>query len=482
MQKFLEILAQIPFEMQSLPLQVISSAVARKPTNFNLRAPLNLPLANIAGLGNSQLEALEMALSNAPISLISGIEGTGKTHIGQSLAEIALVNQKKILILSKYESTLDAYQNSIKPILLSSIESYQQGLTDWLRNRLASTQINYLPLNLLPDPLVAKIQDHYLESLITDNKFLERLITIFPEISSTRLKLCSDRLTKLLPFLQQQLALKQRFSNLSEESIKQLSDIIAHNSPIPIVGTVTDLWKANLEILFDLVIVEDAHTLNHGDLVAIAKVSNKLVLLGIKESFSPFSELFNMISPSYRMTLNENFRINSELAQPIYKVVRDSYLHTPMLKINNSPLDGKHRLVWQDIPSEPEGDCNQIEGAELLYLLQILTVKANQKIGILSFYALQVQWLQENCPDYWFDRVYIGTAEAWAGRECQIMLISCVGYPERVSPEQICIALTRASDAVVLFGNQRTWEQSNSLISKLFQQPQLYSSREVSLV
>ena len=117
-----------------------------------------------------------------------------------------------------------------------------------------------------------------------------------------------------------------------------------------------------------------------------------------------------------------------------------------------------------------------------MYFLQSLQIPSNIKVGILAFYESQAQWLKANCPVDWLERVYIGTAEEWTGKECQIMLISCVGYPDRVSPSAICIALTRASEALILFGNQQTWQESDSLLSRLFHQTQLHSNREVSLV
>ena len=479
MQRFSQLLSEIPKEL-SLPLQIISNVVNRNATDFNLRTSLNLPRMSLISLGNSQREGLEMALSNAPLTLISGLEGTGKTYIAHALAQVAIAHQKKVLILTKYKSSLDSYKNlAVKPLLLSAKESYQADIKTWLKNHFASTQINYLPLHLLPDPLITQVQNQHLESLVCNPNFLSNLSSIFPDTSPTRIKLLSDRLTKLLPFFKQQLALKQQFNLISEGSISELSNLLSH---IPVLGTVSDWQKSELELLFDLVIVEDVHTLNHSELIAIAGITDKLVILGIEESNTPFSQLFNSLSPAYRLSLLENFRLHPEIATPIYEAIRDSYVHTPLQRIHDLPPDGKNRLVWQDIPTNPEGDRNQLEGSELLYFLQSLQIPSNIKVGILAFYESQVQWLKINCSVDWLERVYIGTAEEWTGKECQIMLISCVGYPDRVSPSAICIALTRASEALILFGNQQTWQESDSLLSRLFHQPQLHSNREVSLV
>jgi len=72
MQRFSQLLSEIPKEL-SLPLQIISNVVNKNATDFNLRTSLNLPRMSLTSLGNSQREGLEMALSNAPLTLISGL-------------------------------------------------------------------------------------------------------------------------------------------------------------------------------------------------------------------------------------------------------------------------------------------------------------------------------------------------------------------------------------------------------------------------
>jgi hypothetical protein len=145
----------------SLPTQLIIETVCNGAVYLNERSHLNFPaiIPHISLNGNQQI-ALEMALSNSPIALISGTAATGKTRIANNLAHAAINHSHRVLILTHHTASLTAYsQLKTYPFLLSQEQNYHQWIINQLRSQnLAQPQMDYLPLHLLPDAELAKLR------------------------------------------------------------------------------------------------------------------------------------------------------------------------------------------------------------------------------------------------------------------------------------------------------------------------------------
>jgi hypothetical protein len=204
----------------SLPTQLIIQTVCYGAVYLTERYPLNLPTItpDISLRGNQQL-ALEMALSNSSIAVISGPAATGKTRIANSLADIAINHSRRVLILTHHSACLAQYHKlTTYPILLSEQQDYIQ----WVIDQLSQPQMDYLPLHLLPDIELAKLRTPAkLETWlpIIQNKsyqeLSELLKTEFSYLEQPRIQLLAYRLKELEPLLQQQLNLSQAYNNLS---------------------------------------------------------------------------------------------------------------------------------------------------------------------------------------------------------------------------------------------------------------------------
>ena len=428
---------------------------------------------------------------------IKGVAGSGKSRLAGVLIQSLIAQQKRILILTRYSHRA----TDRIPTITFSLSNRQDNRT-WLteqikREYLGKLPMDFLPLHLLPDDLLAQLRSpkklekwlHILQANYSTEKIAYLLSLELPQVSQARLNLLVFRLQKLLPFLQQQLWLHQ-LGDRFEPTAAITKEI---GESIPIVGTVEEFLQPCQQQLwqnFDCVIVESAESLTWLELVLIAGVTNKLILLGnlpLNSSFpsrrnftqsSPLEWLGEFLLPTYRYQLTEQFRLHSTIARPIFDVLHDRWIRTQPQP--NSITLSQQRLQIIDVRGKPIDGVNLWEGKRLLqFMSELGTVKAKQT-GILAFSAAQKTWLQNNCPPE-YREVFIGSFADWVGREIEILLVSCVGYPEKLTAANNAIALTRARDYLILFGDYQLWSSQRSPLQDLLYRPELIREREVSL-
>ena len=485
----------------SLPTQLIIETVCNGAVYLNERSHLNFPaiIPHISLNGNQQI-ALEMALSNSPIALISGTAATGKTRIANNLAHAAINHSHRVLILTHHTASLTAYsQLKTYPFLLSQEQNYHQWIINQLRSQnLAQPQMDYLPLHLLPDAELAKLRtpaklEKWLP-IIENNSYqqlTELLKPEFPHLSQSRIQLLAYRLKQLAPLLEQQLKLSQIYNNLSEQGIKEIADQLMENSQVPILGTVAEfmhhknqlLWQTN----FDLIIVEEAQHLTWIELILLSGLCQKLVLFGEQiPKFHPqsnpttsfftrfyqgFQWLKQHLFPTYVYQLKEQFRLHQEIAELVYPCISNDWIQTQALNINSYLPETRQRLVRQDVPHENAGE-------KIIKFIQSFNTEISSQIGIITFSMQERDYLKDNLfKDY--DKISIDIATEWTGSEREIIIVNCSDNPENIPIEYINIALTRAKDYLFLFGDYDLWKKHNSPMQELLYQPGLYKERLV---
>ncbi|MBA3924023.1 MAG: hypothetical protein H0X31_20930 [Nostocaceae cyanobacterium] len=480
------------------PTKLITQTVCNGPIYLTERATLNFPTINptVSLTANQQL-ALEMALSNSAIALIVGVPATGKTRIARNLANAAINFSQRVLILTHSKTALNAYSNLPGyPFWLNQQQDYREWIIEQLRSRhLSQPQMDYLPLQLLADTELAKLRtparlEKWLPIIQTETvQILTGLLQqAFPDLNTTRVQLLAYRLKQLEPLLQQQLRLSQLYGNLSEQGIAELSDQLAENPQVPIIGTLAEFMLPEYEFLwqttFDLIIVEEAHYLSCIELILLSGLGQKLALFGdeiprryptsSQSSFFTCPYSFNWLAqhllPAYRYQLTEQFRLHPEIAKLVYPVIGDRWVQTLFSPIHYDLPQLRHRLVWHDVP-------NQTEGEHIVKFLQSLNPQLSSQIGIITFCPQERDQLQANLRK--FSEILIATVTEWAGLERAISIVSFAGNPA-MTQEDINTALTRGQDYLIFFGNYEHWRQLASPIRTLLAQP-LYKERMVLL-
>lgn len=490
----------------SLPTELIIQTVCsvinhNHPTYFRERSPLNLPAItpNIS-LSQKQRLALELSLSNSPITSITGSPGSGKTRIATALANAVVNHQKRVLILTHHSAALAGFQELPGyPFLLSHPQNYRKWLSEQLQQQLAQAQMDYLPLHLLPDRELAELRTRAnLETWLpiiqsaSQQQLTELLQQKFPHLCEARTQLFAYRLRQLAPLLGENLNLSQLYERLSDRGITELADYLVNSSQVPIIGTVSEFMQPQHQYLwqtpFDLVIVEEAHCLTWFELMLLAGLGQKLVLLGDAVSrhshlqssnrqtfFSRFPHSFDWLAenllPNYRTFLPEQFRLHPDIAAPVYGTLYDGWIQTHRQRGYPYLPQLSDRLVWQDVPS-----LSLTEGNQIWEFLQSIGSFITQ-IGIITFETAHRDWLQAHCPQE-FSHILIGTVAEWAGQERDIVIAVCVGQLE-VEPEDLNVALTRGRDYLILFGDYDYWWQRGSPMRPLLARTELQRNRLV---
>lgn len=107
------------------------------------------------------------------------------------------------------------------------------------------------------------------------------MMKVFPQVSKSRLDLLVEKLYKLYPLLKQHQKLKEHYLNLSEEGILQLTELMSETTKIPILATFQSVLNSDVKFKqFEIVLVEDSHLFSDHDLLLMASMTNKLILLG----------------------------------------------------------------------------------------------------------------------------------------------------------------------------------------------------------
>ncbi len=448
-------------------------------------------------LSPSQQKALRLCLASSPIILIQGIPGSGKDRITKFLAETAIYNQQRLLLLSPYSAKLCAYENL--PGIVCPIQAISD--TKWLQQclqqkHLYNLKMDFLPLYLQPDELLNQLRspqelEYWLglvHSGMSIDKLAEQLRQKFPKCSIPRIQLLAHRLQKLSSLLESQFYIIQKARQLSSANLHELATKLHRLGKLTFTGTIAEYLQIEYyspsELPFDLTIVTESEELTWLELIVLAVKTRKLVLFGNLTPSSrkqkPFTYLGELLLPCYRYQLYEQFRQHYLIGKPIYESLYNRTINHCRKTI---PLTVPHlgaRLQWHDVRGSVDQVVNPLEGKLILSVLHQYLYCKND-MGILTFSSAQRDWFQNNLPQE-LKEIKLGTIEEWVGQERRIVLISCAGGNSLISFDEIVTALSRAQDYLLIFGNLEIWQKSSTPLEKLLANREIYREREVRLV
>jgi hypothetical protein len=273
--------------------------------------------------------------------------------------------------------------------------------------------------------------------------------------------------------LQQRILLLNDYRGLSDRSFNQLVSTMIQTATIPVLGTYKDIIKTELKFQqFDCILVDDAHNFNQEELQQIARMANKLVLIGEmgdsrKSNKTDFSTLVDNTFPAYRVKLSENFRLHPQLAYKVFNYFYGFYPYSPLQRYSSIT----NRLCWFDATTHQ---------AILQQVLSFLNNYSEIEIIILTF--------STQSKNYWKSRISpldkvlinINDIKEFIARECDAMVIIF----DDVIPnyDQLRLAFTRAKEIIACFGDRNFYEiQASSPLRPLFLANLFHIIRDVSL-
>ena len=463
----------------TLPLETLKSVLSDPSKFIRQRAELNLPAStSLFPFRKKQREAIELALSNAPVVAIAGTPASGKTEIALAAIATAIAHQRSILVVAPFASTFSSYVKlPLPPLQIANNQDYKQSLKDWVGQQLRDPKLDFLPTHWLEDALFEELQTkrgrqfwlnllHETELTKLTEKLAQSIAEIFPTIHPKRQELLVCRLKQAQTLLEQRERLYQDYRTLSKYAIEQIVDASISHVKAPIL-CLSDRLTILGDRLFDLVIVEDSHYLNPSLLQEIALRANKIVLLGelreleeSTENQNLFNKLFQNLLPAYRLQLTENHRLHPELASVIFPALYpfQPTPYTPTTQIHLPLKQGHYRLRWYDVKN-----MAQIEQTLQEFLKDSLD-QQNHKICIYAFSSELGDRLQQLLPK--LSSLIISNTNNLKGQEYEsLWLIFDQSRPQPLKPSDLQILLTRAKSSITIIGD---WEYYQNSFESLF--------------
>lgn len=180
-------------------------------------------------------------------------------------------------------------------------------------------------------------------------------------------------------------------------------------------------------------------------------------------------------------TLNEQFRMHSEICNLINVFYQDEQLKTACAdedKLHNLNLYNNKPLVWLDIPAS-EKHLGETRGTSKSRqcevdiikreLSKILVANTDYDIGIITFYSKQAELLKKMVDEEFpsdSKRISVGTVDSFQGKEFDVVMLSAVrsnaetDMNKRVgflnNNNRLCVSFSRAKRLLVTIGDSVT--------------------------
>ena len=457
------------------------------------RTSLNLPAYD----GNflfrqKQRAALELALSNAPITAIAGNPASGKTEIALAAVNMAIVHQRSTLIIAPFASTFRGYrQLALPPLEITEDQNYRQSVKAWLQQQLSAPKLDFSPPYWLSDQLFEDLQTKrdrrfWLELLNpldsqtgeqNEEKIAKIIAELYPSIHPARRQLLVHRLIQSKALLQQREHLYQDYINLSDSALEQMTDAVLPHFQAPILCATNHLSRlesSGLDLVFDLVIVEDSDYLNIQQVQTIGVLGKKLVFLGdLVDRKNLFGRLFQNLLPSYRVELTENHRLNAALSRHVFPLLYPLHplVYTATIQKSNSVKQENSSISWHDIRNSTQFE--QI----FENLLEKILKSDREKIPFLLTFTQnshqKLQQLKQNLVQKLSQasQLQIYNIDDWHGQQCDNLWIICdqdADKSEDNKPDvtnfkltNLRLALTRSSNQITFFGDLQYYQNQN---------------------
>ncbi len=421
-------------------------------------------------LNQSQIDAVQFALSAEDIAIIHGPPGTGKTTTLVEL--IAQITRKGQSVLAVASSNL-AVDNLLERLIAAGEHAIRLGH----------------PARVTPE-----LREHTLDLLVEkhpDVKIANKLTR-----DAYALRGQAERYTRAKPEPGVKQAMRQEAKDMLREARKieeQITTGILSKARI-VCATATGLDRDRLEgKYFDWCIMDEASQSTEPAAWIPIQYAQRLVLAGdhfqlpptiisseaVKGGFdiSLMERLLNNIGPSISRRLDVQYRMHHDIMSFSSDVFYENSLQadesvrtallTDLPTVTDSPLTNcpVHFIdtagASYDEETEPNGDSrlNPLE-AELVIKKVNELIEAGvsaDMIAVISPYSAQVRYLRERLPE-----IEIDSVDGFQGREKEVVIVSLVRSNREgevgflSDTRRMNVALTRARRKLIVIGDSAT--------------------------
>jgi len=293
------------------------------------------------------------------------------------------------------------------------------------------------------------------------------------------------------------------FSSNSLERLFSLERNSNNNSGVVLAMTTNrTAILSKINFTFDYVIVDESSKCSLEDLIVVANVTKKMILIGDYMQLSPFnilndetrkefssfmneddylylkdSKFYDLFDKTYRESIEKNQYIDNynisllkrqyRMRKDIYSLVSKVYDIHDGLSIETAVNDDQRSLIFIDVDGvegkldDDESSYNQAEvdfTSEIMDVLKDIGIKDN-KVAFITGYKEQVSRINKIKNSKKLDyKVQIGTIDMFQGKEFDIVVLSMVrterlGFMSEV--RRLNVALSRGKKKLIVLGNKR---------------------------
>jgi ATP-dependent RNA/DNA helicase IGHMBP2 len=429
------------------------------------------PLVLDSSLNDSQLRAVEFAMSARDFAVIHGPPGTGKTTTVVELIRQCVNQGMKVLACAPSNTGVD---NLLEKLVAAGVRVARLGH---------------------PARVQESLQRYTLDALVEADSAMKVVAEMLRE--AEKLAVQATKFTRKKPAPGQRHDLRRESRQLREDAKLYERQII--NNVIDRADVVCATTNFDPELLgerqFDLGVIDEACQSTEPGCWPVVLRAEKIVLAGDHCQLPPtiisteaaaqgfsvslMERLVNALGDVVTRQLSVQYRMHQQIMQYSSEVfyggslvahesVENRQLADLIPPPHSAILAGPVTFVdtagadWEEEP-EPDGEsrCNPQEGKWVLKQLRELCQAgvAPESIAVIAPYAAQVRWLRNNSP---YRAVEIDTVDGFQGREKEVVIISLVRSNKQLEigfladTRRMNVALTRARSKLMLIGDSAT--------------------------
>jgi hypothetical protein len=304
------------------------------------------------------------------------------------------------------------------------------------------------------------------------NLLTETINQEFPQETKTRQLLLVKKIQQSRQLLIRKESLKQTYQHLSDTALEELTTMAINSLKIPVICQEKYLQFLENQT-FDLVIADDSHNLEKETIKTLTNYSQKLIFVGdlFFHKNNGFHQLFNSLSPAYRIEMKQNYRLNPQLALKILPFLYPDKSYQQFNPWNLNSFTGeKSPLIWHDVTNNDQ----------LLSILQDNLSNFYHNYQIVTFRENTRNILQQKLTNL---GIYtsIKLTQECHGEEWENILIICDKTDSyQITHQDLHLVFTKAKNQIIILGDKTYYE--NSVFADLFHNNAFYLIRDLTLI
>jgi len=428
-------------------------------------------------LNEAQIDAVKHALSGAPLTLIHGPPGTGKTKTISAIIYNLVQNEKKVLVCAGTNTAVD---HIVKNLIKYELNAIRVGHPSRVDNELSFALLEKKLDQTESGKHISKIKKELHDCLRTKKKRIDK-----------------GRFLERSEFRSEKELIKSLRKEIKHLSHKCLEELVIDKAVFCSTTTMSRSDDFN-KLSFDYIVIDEAAQIiepmsylpmlkgtnfifagDHNQLPATIK-SSKCLEKGLGKSLfeslvESFPQAVHLLNTQYRMH-SDILKFSSDYFYGGLLKTADNIKDRQNITIKSSFLSGLKKAIFIDTSGadfeeetlyQSGSYINPKESSVVGKIIEELFDQGTEgvNIGVIAPYRAQANYIKDSLEDK--EGVEVNTVDSFQGREKDCILISLtrcndkkqIGFLKEV--RRMNVAMTRAKHQLIIIGDGVTIGEHN---------------------